>query len=200
MNTSIIEKQLMEMSDYEKKYSGTPEHPRHYSHLEDLELTFSTGIQAPDIVPVDYFFNYCYGKLPYRSIDFKFETVDAEYYQPTGTVNYPNEHPYTRITDFKYLTGQKHPKTTIVYEYPKAVGDPYYPVPRPENAEIYKKYQQLTSAMTNTYFVGRLATYKYYNMDQVVAQSLTLFKKLMQRQPETHVNGQKVTKNKLQQS
>ena len=80
---------------------------------------------------------------------------------------------------------------------PQAEGDPYYPVPRPENAEIYKKYQQLASAMTNTYFVGRLATYKYYNMDQVVAQSLTLFKKLMQRQPETHVNGQKITTNKV---
>ena len=150
--------------------------------------------------PVDAYFNYCYGKLPYRSLEFKFETLETEKFQSTGTVNYPNEHPYTRITDFKYLTGQKHPKTTIVYEYPKAEGDPYYPVPRSENAEIYKKYQQLTAAMTNTYFVGRLATYKYYNMDQVVAQSLTLFKKLMQRQPETHVNGQKVTTTKLQQS
>jgi UDP-galactopyranose mutase len=150
--------------------------------------------------PVDAYFNYCYGKLPYRSLEFKFETVEEEKFQPTGTVNYPNEHPYTRITDFKYLTGQKHPKTTIVYEYPKAKGDPYYPVPRPENAEIYKRYQQLTAAMTNTYFVGRLATYKYYNMDQVVAQSLTLFKKLMQHQPETHVNGQKVTTSKLRQS
>ena len=150
--------------------------------------------------PVDAYFNYCYGKLPYRSLEFKFETLETEKFQSTGTVNYPNEHPYTRITDFKYLTGQKHAKTTIVYEYPKAEGDPYYPVPRSENAEIYKKYQQLTAAMTNTYFVGRLATYKYYNMDQVVAQSLTLFKKLMQRQPETHVNGQKVTTTKLQQS
>ena len=150
--------------------------------------------------PVDAYFNYCYGKLPYRSLEFKFETVEVEKFQSTGTVNYPNEHPYTRITDFKYLTGQQHPKTTIVYEYPKAEGDPYYPVPRPENADIYKKYQQLTLAMTNTYFVGRLATYKYYNMDQVVAQSLTLFKKLMQRQSESHVNGQKTTTNKLKQS
>jgi UDP-galactopyranose mutase len=144
--------------------------------------------------PIDSYFNYCYGKLPYRSLEFKFETIDKEYFQPTGTINYPNEQAYTRITDFKYLTGQQHPKTTIVYEYPKAEGDPYYPVPRPENTETYKKYQQLASAMTNTFFVGRLATYKYYNMDQVVAQSLTLFKKLMQRQPETHgTNGQKIT-------
>lgn len=143
--------------------------------------------------PVDAYFDYCYGKLPYRSLEFKFETVDAPYYQQTGTVNYPNEQAYTRITDFKYLTGQQHSKTAIVYEYPRAEGDPYYPVPRPENAEIYKKYQQLADTMTNTYFVGRLATYKYYNMDQVVAQSLTLFKKIMQGQQETHVNGQEKT-------
>ena len=142
--------------------------------------------------PIDNYFNYCFGKLPYRSLEFKFETIDAETFQPTGTVNYPNDQAYTRITDFKYLTGQKHPKTTVVYEFPQAEGDPYYPVPRPENAEIYKKYQQLAASMTNTYFVGRLATYKYYNMDQVVAQSLTLFKKLMQHQSEAHVNGHKV--------
>jgi len=129
--------------------------------------------------PIDYFFNYCYGKLPYRSIDFKFETIDAEYSQPTGTVNYPNEHPYTRITEFKYLTGQKHRKTSIVYEFPKSEGDPYYPVPRQENAELYKKYQHLADALPNIYFVGRLATYKYYNMDQVVAQALTTYKKIM---------------------
>lgn len=143
--------------------------------------------------PVDSFFNYCFGKLPYRSLEFKFETVDSEFYQSTGTINYPNEHAYTRITEFKYLTGQKHNKTTIVYEYPVAEGDPYYPVPRSENAEIYKKYQQLATSMTNTFFVGRLATYKYYNMDQVVAQALTLFKKLVQTQTvKPHVSGQKV--------
>jgi UDP-galactopyranose mutase len=141
--------------------------------------------------PVDEYFNYCYGKLPYRSLEFKFETIDKEVFQPTGTVNYPNEQLYTRITDFKYLTGQQHTKTAVVYEFPKAEGDPYYPVPRPENAELYKKYQQLAASMTNTYFVGRLATYKYYNMDQVVAQALTTFKKIMQGQ-ESYVNGKTV--------
>jgi UDP-galactopyranose mutase len=140
--------------------------------------------------PIDSYFNYCYGRLPYRSIEFRFETHDMDYFQSTGTINYPNEHPYTRITEFKYLTGQKHHKTSIVYEYPQAEGDPYYPIPRPENAEIYKKYQSLANAMTNTYFTGRLATYKYYNMDQVVAQSLTLFEKITQFQSEKHVNGQ----------
>ena len=143
--------------------------------------------------PVDEYFNYCYGKLPYRSLEFKFETIDKEVFQPTGTVNYPNEQLYTRITDFKYLTGQVHPKTAVVYEFPKAEGDPYYPVPRPENAELYKKYQQLASTTKNTFFVGRLATYKYYNMDQVVAQALTTFKKIMQGQEEASlVNGKLV--------
>lgn len=141
--------------------------------------------------PIDYYFDYCYGKLPYRSIEFQFETIDTETYQRTGTINYPNEHGYTRITEFKYLTGQKHPKTTIVYEYPKDDGDPYYPVPRPENAELYKKYQLLASATPRVYFTGRLATYRYYNMDQVVAQSLKLFKTIQSQFSENgnHVNG-----------
>jgi UDP-galactopyranose mutase len=128
--------------------------------------------------PIDSYFDYCYGKLPYRSLDFRFETIDAEKFQQTTTINYPNEHLYTRITEFKYMTGQKHPKTTVVYEYSTAEGDPYYPIPRPENAELYKKYQALADETPNVFFTGRLATYKYYNMDQVVAQSLTLFKKI----------------------
>jgi UDP-galactopyranose mutase len=140
--------------------------------------------------PIDSYFDYCYGKLPYRSIDFKFETLDRETFQPTGTVNYPNDQPYTRITEFKYLTGQKNPKTSIVYEYPKADGDPYYPIPRAENNEIYKKYQLLAATTPGVYFTGRLGTYKYYNMDQVVAQSLTLFKKLNEVMITTpHLNG-----------
>lgn len=143
--------------------------------------------------PVDEYFDYCYGKLPYRSLEFKFETIDREVFQPTGTVNYPNEQLFTRITDFKYLTGQVHHKTAIVYEFPKAEGDPYYPVPRPENAELYRKYQRLADTMTNTYFVGRLATYKYYNMDQVVAQSLTMFRKIAQEEKkESYLNGKTV--------
>lgn len=142
--------------------------------------------------PIDSFFNYCYGRLPYRSIEFKFETHDADVFQSTGTINFPNEHAYTRITEFKYLTGQKHSKTTVVYEFPQAEGDPYYPIPRPENAAIYKKYQQIANAMTNTFFTGRLATYRYYNMDQVVAQSLTLFEKITQHESGRHVNGEKV--------
>jgi UDP-galactopyranose mutase len=140
--------------------------------------------------PVDYFYDYQFGKLPYRSIEFKFETIGKEFFQKTGTVNYPNEHPYTRITEFKYLTGQQHPKTSIVYEYPKDGGDPYYPVPRPENGLLYKKYQSLALQEENVYFCGRLATYKYYNMDQVVAQALTLHSKIeASARSENHLNG-----------
>jgi UDP-galactopyranose mutase len=143
--------------------------------------------------PIDYFYDYCYGKLPYRSLEFKFKTIEQETYQSTGTVNYPNEHPYTRITEFKYLTGQKHPKTSIVYEYPKDEGDPYYPVPRKENAELYRRYQLLASGEKNVHFAGRLATYKYYNMDQIGEQALTLYKKINSSQDiEYHINGHKL--------
>src|SRR3954451_11046914 len=128
--------------------------------------------------PVDEFFDMRFGKLPYRSLEFAHETHNREVYQEAPVVNYPNENAYTRITEFKYLTGQQHPKTAVVKEYPRAEGDPYYPVPRPENALLYKQYQALADATPNVHFVGRLATYKYYNMDQVVAQALTLVARL----------------------
>jgi UDP-galactopyranose mutase len=128
--------------------------------------------------PVDEFFECRYGKLPYRSLEFKHETHDKPVYQQAPVVNFPNEHAYTRITEFKYLTGQEHNKTSIVFEYSRADGDPYYPVPRPENMELYKKYQELANQTPGVHFVGRLATYKYYNQDQVVAQALTLYAKL----------------------
>ncbi|KAA3436272.1 UDP-galactopyranose mutase [Rufibacter hautae] len=128
--------------------------------------------------PVDEYFDFKYGKLPYRSLEFKHETVNKEVFQPVAVVNYPNEQLYTRVTEFKYLTGQQHQKTSLVYEFPRAEGDPYYPVPKPENAELYNKYKKLADSTPGVHFVGRLATYKYYNMDQVVAQALTLHKKL----------------------
>lgn len=133
--------------------------------------------------PVDEFFDLRFGKLPYRSLEFKHETHDCAVFQSAPVVNYPNEQPYTRVTEFKYLTGQEHAKTSVVYEFPRAEGDPYYPVPRPENTELYKKYQALAEATPGVHFAGRLATYKYYNQDQVVAQALTLFKKIGGAQP-----------------
>jgi UDP-galactopyranose mutase len=135
--------------------------------------------------PIDEYFNYQYGKLPYRSLRFDFQTHDQPVFQSAPVVNYPNEYAYTRVTEFKYLTGQEHAKTSVVYEYPQYEGDPYYPIPRPENAEIYKQYKALADERTNVQFVGRLATYKYYNMDQVVAQALSVFDRMMRAKDDT---------------
>lgn len=129
--------------------------------------------------PIDEYFGFCYGKLPYRSLRFEHEHhAHRERFQPVGTVNFPNDHEFTRITEFKYLTGQQHPATSIVREYPQAEGDPYYPIPRAENQELYMRYNALANAETNAYFVGRLAEYRYYNMDQVVAAALSLAKRV----------------------
>jgi UDP-galactopyranose mutase len=129
--------------------------------------------------PVDEFFDFRFGKLPYRSLVFQHETHDREWFQPVGTVNYPGEEvPFTRVSEYKHLTGQVHPKTSVTYEFPSAEGDPYYPVPRPENAALYKQYEALADATPDVWFVGRLATYRYYNMDQVVAQALATFRRI----------------------
>lgn len=131
--------------------------------------------------PIDEYFDFRFGKLPYRSLEFRFETHPVAFVQPVGTINYPNDYEYTRISEFKHLTGQRAPETTLVYEYPRATGDPYYPVPTPENAALYKRYEALADIEPNVHFVGRLATYRYYNMDQVVAQALALYKKIVSR-------------------
>ncbi len=129
--------------------------------------------------PVDEFFDCRYGKLPYRCLEFKHETINKEWAQPVAVINYPNDYAYTRVTEFKHLTGQEHQKTSIVYEFSTAEGDPYYPIPRAENAELYKKYAALAEETPKVHFVGRLATYRYYNMDQVVAQALTTYAKIV---------------------
>lgn len=128
--------------------------------------------------PIDAFYGYKYGKLPYRSLEFVHQTLPQEQYQPVGTVNYPNDYAYTRITEFKHLTGQKHAFTSIVYEYPRAEGDPYYPIPAAEPKALYKKYEEEAKAEVKVHFVGRLATYQYYNMDQIVGQALATFEKI----------------------
>jgi len=177
--------QAMPAQGYTQMFEKMLDHPNikimlntDYKEIED-HFQFRKMIYTG---PIDRYFDFRYGRLPYRSLQFKFETVDKDVAQVAGTINYPNEHPYTRTTEFKYLTGQKHHKTSLVTEYPMAEGDPYYPIPTIANAELYKKYQALATESVNTYFTGRLATYKYYNMDQVVAQSLTLFKKIINEQ------------------
>jgi len=174
--------QAMPLHGYTRMFETMLDHP-------NIKIMLNTDYQeARDFIPyremiytgpVDEFFGYRFGKLPYRSLEFRHETHDTPVYQQAPVINYPNDHQYTRVTEFKYLTGQDHPKTSIVYEYPRAEGDPYYPVPRPENAVLYQKYKTLADATPGVRFVGRLATYKYYNMDQVVAQALAVFERIM---------------------
>ena len=138
--------------------------------------------------PIDAFFDNKYGKLPYRSLDFQHVTLAQDRFQSVGTVNHPNDYGYTRVSEFKHITGQSHASTSLVYEYPCAEGDPYYPVPRAENTELYKRYEALADLTENVTFVGRLASYKYYNMDQVVGQSLAVYKRLELK----HKNAQNI--------
>jgi UDP-galactopyranose mutase len=129
--------------------------------------------------PIDEYFGHRYGKLPYRSLRFHHETRECERVQPVATVNYPSEDvPYTRITEYKHLTGQVAPRSSITFEYPCDEGDPYYPVPRPENQALFKRYEALALAKRDVTFVGRLATYRYYNMDQVVGQALATYRRV----------------------
>jgi len=135
--------------------------------------------------PIDEYFDFRFGRLPYRSLKFDHKTLEQDRYQPVGTVNYPSpDVPYTRISEYKHLTGQKAPNTTITYEYPSAEGDPYYPIPRAENQELFKRYETLADETEGVTFVGRLATYRYYNMDQIVGQALATFRRMdEQREP-----------------
>lgn len=175
--------QYMPLHGYTKMFEKMVDNPNihlmlgtDFKQVKD-ELSFDELIYTG---PVDEYFDYCYGKLPYRSLRFDHQTLDVADYQPVSVVNYPNDHAYTRITEYKKLTGQEHPtKTSLTFEYPQDEGDPYYPVPRPENAALYKEYKQLADEQAGVHFVGRLGTYRYYNMDQVVAQALTLYKKLV---------------------
>ena len=147
--------------------------------------------------PVDEYFDFRFGKLPYRSLRFRHETHDVAQFLPTGTVNYPQTEAYTRVSEYKWMTGQVHPKTAITYEYPSAEGDPYYPIPRPENAELYKKYEKLAMSTPNVWFVGRLATYRYYNMDQVTGQALATFRRIQEALPLDGVKSNVITPPKF---
>jgi UDP-galactopyranose mutase len=173
--------QAMPLHGYTRMFENMLDHPNikvllncDYREVEK-DIPFREMIYTG---PIDAFFDYRYGKLPYRSLEFKHETHNVEVYQSAPVINYPNEHLYTRVTEFKYLTGQEHSKTSIVYEFPQSEGDPYYPVPRKENAAIYADYKALADAKPGVHFVGRLATYKYYNMDQIVGQALTVYSKM----------------------
>ncbi|WP_275402982.1 UDP-galactopyranose mutase [Sphingomonas corticis] len=137
--------------------------------------------------PIDEYFGCRHGKLPYRSLRFEHATLPVERHQEVAVVNYPDEAvPYTRVTEYKHLTGQRSDVTSITTEYPAAEGDPYYPIPRPENQALFKRYEALALAEPDVLFVGRLATYRYYNMDQVVGQALSVYRRMNLRAPATY--------------
>jgi UDP-galactopyranose mutase len=178
--------QMMPLKGYTHMFERMLDHPNIHVMLQTDYRDVRDIIPHKRLIftgPIDEYFDHRFGKLPYRSLRFEHVTLDQENFQPVATVNYPQTESYTRITEYKHLTGQKHPKTSITYEHPTAIGDPYYPVPRAENQELYKRYEQLANATPDVWFVGRLATYRYYNMDQVVGQALATFRRIEEKVP-----------------
>ncbi len=177
--------QLMPIDGYGVMFNRMLDHPLISVQCDIDYFEIKNTVQVKHTVytgSIDAFFSHQYGKLPYRSLRFEHSHIPTcDSYQQVGTVNYPNQHAYTRITEFKKLTGQKVSGTSIVKEYPQAEGDPFYPIPRPENEAIYKKYQTRAEQESNVTFAGRLAEYRYYNMDQVVASALSKADKIIEK-------------------
>lgn len=149
-----------------------------YESLEDV--TWNRMIYTG---PIDAFFGRRFGALPYRSLRFEWKHLDQPQFQPAAQVNYPNDHEYTRVAEYKWITGQEHPGTTLSYEYPvwyvPGENEPYYPVINQENKDLMALYLQEAKKMEGkVYFAGRLADYRYYNMDQAVGRALKLFEEL----------------------
>ena len=182
--------QAMPLNGYTKMFEKMLDHPliEKRTGVDFRDIKDRVDEIADHVIytgPIDEYFDYRFGKLPYRSLKFDHQTLEQEQFQDTGTVNYPSEDvPYTRISEYKHLTGQQAPVTTVTYEYPSAEGDPYYPIPRPENQELFKKYEALADETEGVTFVGRLATYRYYNMDQIVGQALATFRRMNEKREE----------------
>ena len=176
--------QAMPLHGYTRMFERMLDHPLIEKRLgTDFRAFKSRAHEIADHIiytgPIDEYFDFRFGKLPYRSLKFDHQTLDEERHQPVAVVNYPSpEVPYTRISEYKHLTGQEAAVTTITYEYPSPEGDPYYPIPRPENQALYKRYEALADSTEGVTFVGRLATYRYYNMDQIVGQALATFRRM----------------------
>ena len=173
--------QAMPREGYSALFARLLDHPR---------ITVRTGVEHRDVRPgtarrlawtgpLDELFDWRFGPLPYRSLEFRSETFRGGPCQPVGTINEPAEDvPYTRTTEFGHLTGEWTGHTTLLREYPRADGDPYYPIPRPETAALADRYRELAASRPDIVLLGRLATYRYYNMDQVVAQALATFRRI----------------------
>ncbi|MFO1067860.1 MAG: UDP-galactopyranose mutase [Geminicoccaceae bacterium] len=174
--------QRMPLHGYTRMFEAMLDHPNIKIMLNaDFEEVRNEVVYDKLIYtgPIDEYFGFRFGELPYRSLRFEHRTLDQRQYQPVGVVNYPDEAvPWTRITEYKHLTGQQHARTSLTWEYPSATGDPYYPVPQPQNFELFRRYQKLADQTHGVHFVGRLATYRYYNMDQIVGQALALYARI----------------------
>jgi UDP-galactopyranose mutase len=177
--------QLMPLQGYTRMFERMLDHPgievrvgvdfRDVGPEIERSMTVYTG-------PVDEYFGHRFGRLPYRSLRFEHEHIaGVDEAQAVGTVNFPNDHDYTRITEFKHLTGQVCAGSSVVREYPTSEGDPYYPIPRPENEALFRQYRDLAEQEPGVFFVGRLAQYKYYNMDQVVGAALAAAADILRR-------------------
>ncbi len=175
--------QQMPANGYTRMFERMLDHPNIHVMLQTSYQQIRDVIPHKRVIytgPVDEYFDWRFGRLPYRSLRFDHVVLEKEWHQPVAVVNYPQTQDYTRVTEYKHLTGQRHPMTALTYEYPSAEGDPYYPIPMESNAELYRRYEALARATPDVWFVGRLATYRYYNMDQVVGQALATFQKIQQ--------------------
>ncbi len=182
--------QAMPKAGYTRMFERMLDHPNIEVRTGVRYADVGPGIDRARTVftgPIDEYYGHRFGRLPYRSLRFDHEHIAGiPGFQDVGTVNYPNDHAWTRITEFKHLTGQAHPGTSIVREVPQADGDPYYPIPNPANEALFKRYEALADAESDVFFIGRLAQYRYYNMDQVVASALALARELTA--PKVHAS------------
>jgi len=177
--------QVMPKQGFTAMFSAMTDHPRirvllnaDFREVQECVTPRHATVTSGQI---DEYFGFRYGRLPYRSLRFEMETHREEYKQPCVQINYPNDFGYSRSVETKHITGQKHPETVITYETPQAVGEPYYPIPRPENAALYHKYQALAEAETRqnrVYFCGRLAQYRYLNTDEVITEALNCYERI----------------------
>jgi UDP-galactopyranose mutase len=182
--------QAMPQAGYTRLFENMLDRPNITLRLGVDYRDIGSSLRFDEIVytgPIDEFFEQRFGPLPYRSLHFEHRTFDVERRQPAAVVNFPQDEPYTRVTEYKHLTGQTHPQTSVSFEYARAAGEPYYPIPRPVNAALYARYRALAEATPGVRFVGRLATYRYLNMDQVVAQALATYAKIRGAPSWTHV-------------
>ena len=198
MDKEVLERLPIRFDDNDKYFSdhhqGMPKHgftKMFEKMIDNPKIKIMLNTDYRDVIndidherlivtsPIDEFFDFEFGKLQYRCIDFQFETLDQENFQENSVINYNEHHPaYTRITEFKKLTHQIHPKTVLCKEYPSWVGEPSYPVPKKDNKELSKKYEDKAKTLKNTFFVGRLGTYKYLNIDAACGAAIEIFNKI----------------------